>query len=566
MSELLALARLIWAKNRYYLIGFALAILIIDVVYSTYYFHVKGEFSLKHLAVGLFMVYLPAYLWGMFMLDFSQQAEFGTQKAGFNHFLLRMPIADWKLALIPIVAKTLWAFLLWTPVYLIFRAEEPHLQYFAPAICQAAVGVWVSAVFWRPYRFVLLQGFVVIAFLILAYASIVIVISAPVNSRIDRFWLDLFFVPSVLSYMIGAKLAFRAIPIARSHVQGMIPADQRKVAKSIFDFISRDHHRNCPERSFSNASFALAWHDLLKSRNQRVGTILFICIPVFLLYFFTPLMTKHPGLNIALGFYLLFFWGALPWLNVLEPTTHETRPSLPPYLAAAPLSDSRIAWTRLATVTALMVCGIFIGLSLILSVFVWPSMQEAWYRWASNLASYETVKGTPIVVGMRSSIALVVATILIAARFLIGNFWTSLCGRTWPMMSIVVLYSLVAGGLFVWAFRWFTKHTEWEHVQRDFSVGLTYVPMILGGMLACKAIFSLASLIAVWRSNIVSRSESINVVLIWCLATLCFGSILYALIPDSRMSWIMCLLATAYLIPIGRFLPLPMAVHYNRHR
>ena len=105
---------------------------------------------------GVFLALLPAGIASLMLFDYGQTKNMNGAESGCDDWLLRMPIASWKIAFAPIVLKTLWIVGIWcvfalTATY--FGFDEESLPSFFPAVVFfSGAMVWVLFLAWRPFR------------------------------------------------------------------------------------------------------------------------------------------------------------------------------------------------------------------------------------------------------------------------------------------------------------------------------------------------------------------------------------------------------------------------------
>ena len=101
----------------------------------------------------LIILLLPVAAFSLGLFDLGNSQDLMGGESGYSHWLLRMPIANWKLATVPIVLRTLWIGLGWYLFTLTTRQLSGiALPVWSLAAVFSAMGAWASVITWRPFR------------------------------------------------------------------------------------------------------------------------------------------------------------------------------------------------------------------------------------------------------------------------------------------------------------------------------------------------------------------------------------------------------------------------------
>ncbi|MGI9473436.1 MAG: hypothetical protein ACR2NZ_17980, partial [Rubripirellula sp.] len=330
MPETLALVRLALLRHKWLLVliagvvvlGQAIALLSISPEYPTGY----GDISIFALSISL----LPAAIASIILFDYGHDGDMATPDSGCSPWLLRMPIADWKIATVPVVLKTIWISVLW--LLFVHAAQrlgvkEP-IPLITPCFAFSASAIWILVIAWRPYRngWGRLLSLMVIVPAI--YIGIGLTFVAPSIKQVD--WRPLAtqasLVGSITMYCASVWLIIRSITLARTAPQGVIPSAATVRADS-----SVSENASVVKR-FRGPSHALIHHDLICTLHWVKRVVLVTALPLtFVLVLFFRLGTPAVvGAFIGFAYFGLF---AVSRSSV----TGDSQRTLPPYLATSPL-------------------------------------------------------------------------------------------------------------------------------------------------------------------------------------------------------------------------------------
>ncbi|TWT79406.1 hypothetical protein CA13_08060 [Planctomycetes bacterium CA13] len=562
MSDNLALLRFAWTRHRLPIVVFAVMLAITECFVLS--LPIRSREPSTFASFLLLITFLPAFLWGVIAFDFVHMNDLASSETGYSHFLLRMPIAEWKLAAIPIVMKTLWVGLLWWLVCLIAWKHDGLIMPMSILFVSiVATGVWVSAIAWRPFR----AGWHrFVAFAVLAPIASLAVAGTGIHSAtspLTTFLILLIIVGEILFLVIGIVFAVRAIHVARSNVVGKIPSTSFPIGKRFWQWLDQDFDDQCSRHEHRTATNALRWHDLKRSRGNRVRVLFFLVVPTILLF---SMLDSPPGVSLFLGCFMLFVFANSGIYMLIEPTSHTETTTLPPYLAASPLSSEEIASTRLGETLSISLRFMLMSFLYFVIWLGFETHREAWHRWATDLSTMPTVDGLPLASGIRVTVVAMVALVTFFLGRNLAHLWVTLAGRTWIAIGVIgTLLACMFAATFAVS-TWFFKQREWEETLEAFYFGVSYIPSIIGLLMGVKAIGLTTSLGLAYRSNTTSIQWIQRTLLTWLVGCVVIGVVLFALIPDSRATLPMCLAFPVLVLPVARLLVLPIAVDQNRHR
>ncbi len=556
MPELLALTRLAIVRSRLLLLLMVSAVAI--GVATVFVAGPIGQDDLgaKIAIIALFCTMLPAALSSIVLFDYAAEGNMNLPESGCSHWVLRMPVQSWKVACVPLILKTLWVTALWLVFVFVarFLDAEDDLPLVAPSICLSATAIWVLVLAWRPFR----SGWHRLAALTIVvpvlYCCIVAVFVSPHLKTVE--WRPTAtyatFTMAIVLYIAGVWLAVRAVALARTSITGVVPEFGKQREAS---WLSGGGDR---ERHYQSAVHTLVSHDLNESQGWVRKTLIVGVIPAIVIFsLFIPVCVP----SVVIVFWVFAYLAAIAVMRAGS----ALNSSLPPYLAASPLSNATIAWSRFATAMLIATCVS----SSILVVFAgwccWAANRHAWLVWASQRAD-DVGSADPVMIGLRWSIAIVIASATFVLGRLASYFWFGMTGRQWVSVAMTVVMGLMVFVPLSIAFRWFAQQRDWESAQTSALYYAGFLPAIVTGLLVLKSLAVAAAVAVVSSRKLVSHSSMLRVIAIWAAITLLVATSLAMLIPDPRATYLWCLGLTALAVPLARVLVLPASIAWNRHR
>ncbi len=565
MHELTALTRLALNQHRW-ILSILVATVVGGQLITAMMFLADATHVDRSLAVVPSLIVLwPAGFAAFILFDFARGGDLVSPASGCSHWLLRMPIPSWKIAIVPVLLKTAWISMVWLLGALVcalastISNHEVQLPLVAPCLALSAAAIWLLVIAWMPLHAGWQRLVLLAVFFISLYFSFGLIFVGP---HIDRVaWRPLVTLAgSVLAVVLyGASVlsAVRVAGIARTSPLGLV----REMSGS--ESLIRDSHQLTAARMFASPLRALVWHEFAKTKHWVIRSILFGVLPAVLIFgLFVPLHATT-----VIGVLILFAYIAgFSVCGNAESRDSLTGATLPTYLLASPLSTVQIAWTRLVIPLA-VVLGIF---SCVLLVFLlwslWPSNRQTWFTWAAAQAASLDGSHSPFLTGIRLSLA----SVLAAGTFLIGRivayWWIGMSGRPW----FTVLMTIVGVAAFLiplsYFLGWFRTQSQWTEVQAALRTFLSWLPYLVVGLLALKAVAAASLTVALRRAQLASSRSIGSVFIIWLVIMLVVGSALAMLIPHRQVTFLWCVAATSLAIPLARVLAMPLTLDWNRHR
>ena len=577
MSELNALFALAWRRSRRTAILYGVAMMILLALSFGFGGAMARSDKLAGALFGYLMMFvmLPAGAWGIFLLDFSNDGNVSERGSGFSHWLFRTPIETWKLAAVPIVVKTSWTVAVWLVLTLCCQNLGADARWMMVlAVPVACIGVWVFALNWMSSRW--RYGKLAFVFLLLpaSFGAIGCSMSAMIPPR------PVYAVPAVLAvsivvYAVSVVLAYRLLKVARINATGIIlplgditgGIDREVRTDTPLDDSSRAATTggkgsvNIP-RTHASASAALTWHDLAKTHSYRLKLLLMVVFPGAIC---GAMLGPLSGTVVVLS--LGFIWvSAIASSSIAESRQWGQRTTLPPYVAASPLTSPQIAWSQMRS-SARATSMIFLALAVTCLILCIDSGRRAqWEHWAEGVASLPSVNGAAVEVGLRYSAAWLIGLIVLIIVMPIRTEWIAMTGRQWVAILVGAIAICLVFGMTSAVIGWFLVQTDYDSAWENALWWWQWLPHLAIGLCAVKLVVTAVVTATLARSSLLKPRSQVMIFVLWASATLVLATTFYVLIPDTRLGFLACLVVVAMLLPLSSIQAMPLAVQWNRHR
>lgn len=559
MSETIALFRIALVSHRLLLTVLLIALGLAHVA-AFLTILVNPETGAEAAIVPLFFVLMPAAIASIVLFDYRNNGDMGLPESGCSHWLLRTPVAAWKIAIVPVFLRTIWVCILWGLFLLAAKREgfAGELPLITPPIALAAAATWVLVIAWRPFRSGW-QRLIALAIAVpILYLCAAGTFAAPNLNQVE--WRPIAVPVSIMLtfaiYLSGVWVAIRSVALARSSTTGIIPEHGRVRAAGA------EADGDSDVRLFRNARHALVFHEWIKSREMiRRISVGFVIPAIIAATLLLPLQIVSLVL-VLVGF------AELAIVTGMSAGRDGPRvPALAPYLVSSPLRSATIAWSR-------MVGMLLISAAVYSTVFVvfagwacWPSNREIWSQWAAErLAALDGSSLSAFNVGVRWSLVIVFGWAVFFLSRVVGFMWIPIAGRVWLTVLMTVVSSLVYLTPVGIGLRWFMQQTDWEGTKASALAYFQLVPYLIAGLLVLKLIAVIVSIITLRRQRLASNAEVTRLVAIWVSLTLLIAISINLLVPDPRATFAWCLSVTALVIPLSRVIALPISLAWDRHR
>lgn len=564
MPEITALIRASLARHRWLLlamvasIGVGVCIALITVLWF------PGQSGEEVAIQVLFLTLMPAGIASIVLFDYGLDQDLILPESGCSHWILRMPIRAWKIAMVPVVLKSFWISGLWVLLVLFARAiGAPAIPVFTPCVVFSAISIWIMVISWRPFQ----SAFRRMALLLVA---IPILYCALLGSFATSYlqsdqWRTVATVASVLLaislYIGGAWFLIRSTQLARVSPGGITPAQRPRRPGPLSATPSHPADETPPIRYRSSLQ-ALFYHDMQKTGEWIRRLYAIVVVPSIVIFaLLIPMQAPSVVAALFLFGYFAGFAGSRAFANA-----NANANSLPVYLATSPLSTKRLAWSRqiFPFVAALgtYLCILF----LIAGWTCWESNRETWMQWAEAQSSSLGGTVAPTEIGLRLSTAIVLGVGILFLGRMAAFSWVGMTGRSWVALVVTIVASLAFLIPAMFALRWFLKQTDWESTQASLRYALTLLPTLIGGLLLAKAIVVVVVSIASTRQHLITAADLFRVSSRWAVLVVTLAVAFYLLLPYAFVTLTWCLAFMSLAIPLGRILALPLAVSWDRHR
>lgn len=576
MTEVVALARLSISRYRVLLlimIGLMIAGLC-GTLASMQWF--GEEIGTKVGGYAIFFSLLPSGVAAIALFDYGLDHDLSHPDSGCSHWLLRQPIRSWKIATVPIVFKTAWISSIWIAFALIMRSYSAQsIPIILPCISFSAVLIWIMVLSWRPFsrgRYKLASLLVVLP---VSYGVVAGGFVAPFieyeewrPTAILGSWTAslAFFLSGIWTLLNATKLA-RITPVGSSLQKGLeIDNKAPRFISNLDNELAPSHPLGHPGKTGPLRS--LIWHDFVGSKDWIRQVYLVGLIPGTILY--SQLTPLHPVSVIGMFFGIIY-------LAIISNSKHliqgneGNRPvtlanHLPTYLATKPISTKAIAWGRqivpltTACLTYLWTLVVIGGWSLR------ESNRTTWMRWATDQAAKLEQIENAWMIGIQLSAAIVLGVGLIFVTRILAHAWVPATGRAWvtvanSMGAIICLFTPLI--IFL---RWFLSQTDWETTEQSAMKAAAYIPIFAATLLILKVTFVVTIGGIGLKRRIFNGSDLLVTLVIWFTVVVVVSLVFHRLIPHDLATLKNCMIAVTLVIPLSRWLGLPLAVAWNRHR
>lgn len=503
----------------------------------------------------------PSLLYALMLFDFSKSTVLDQSSGSYDPWLLRLPMATWKLALIPAGLLTIWITFFWAIVVVSFRwIGGVELPFFQQAIAMCGVAIFFCSLTWRPQRRHWLRLIALIISLPLLYgmsiAAIAIEFEAPQ-------WTPITYVVAVILYVAANAFAWQSVALARvsayqQHPLESAAATRNDLSTAAVPVTSATATSLIPSMSFSSESEALRWHDLARSRVIRWQVAATFLVPMMLI------VAMLLPLTAATAWFALFMAGAVSLgviANLVEPAVWSNSSSLPTYLLVSPLRADTIAWNRLLTIGFQFVRFYVLATLIGLVALAWQSNREIAVQW------WDSQWDRPFVAApLRIVVAAYLGSLVASLGVCIRESCLMMYGQQKPIIAATLacfLIALIPSGLFL---SWFLDQTDWDVVKATMLVWLSRTVYIVMAALSLKLCLAVVASVIARRRQLIPETKLMGIGLGWLVVVLIAATGLWMLWPSASMSYPLTLLGTAIVIPLTPWLLAPVAVDSNRHR
>ncbi|TWU04461.1 hypothetical protein [Stieleria varia] len=570
MSDTIALVRLCLIRSRLGLIsGVAMLVVLQICLWSGYVVGVEGA-SYFQACVGMMM--FPLVMLGILLFDCGS-ADLSAGRSGYSVWLLRSPIATWKLALVPIAMKLLWMIAIWfiSMGTLGFVCGMP-LPSPMPAITISAVTAWICFYAWRPFRGHWLRLFGAIALMIVSYLAVVFSLATEFSGedikRYRSLILAAHYTLPVIVLAAGTWAALAAVRLARTNHDGLIgetasasplewtaETGRRGVAKWVGSLSSSIGSSESLEQG---SRFALLPMELRRSGGRILNATLIGWLPMIVIG--TLLIPFHVSTVVML---LIVSAVIAATCNVGAAFNEENgQQTISSWIAASPIKSSTMAWSRITLQALVSMIAILAALLTVAGWSLWPSNRATWDVFARQVNTvYETQWAAP---GVAATIMLLSSIFLIGCGVRLA--WVAMSGSSW----LGIAAGIVLGIFFLSAIgavtRFFLTQKDWEGARENALYLASFLPMIGFAWLILKSLATITSITLLISKRLETMSVIGMLLIGWATLVLALGSLIHWICPAEFVTWSRSLIVVAILLPLPSILIAPVSLAWNRHR
>jgi len=566
MHELIALTNLSLLQFRWVYFTFIAAIISSPLLALVYPTSSSTAYVDSLLAIWMSLAVAAGFA-GVTLFDFTQRGDLISPQSGCNHWLLRMPVASWKIALTPVVLKTVWFAMMWGVIATIIKLNEiESVPIFGPALCFSGGAIGLMATSWMPFRRGWHRLIFVPIILITAYLLLCLITVAP---HTHPHWRTVIVVAgpilSIVFYALAVAAAFWVTQVARTSTLGLTSERQWSMGwltgwsqrMAVNDVAASDL-----VQTYRDPGHALAWHEFYRSRNWALRAIAIGVLPAIL--FFGVIFPINEA-TVVMAFIVFTYVAAFAVGGTGDMPAASTMTGFQTYLLVSPLSTARLAWTRFAVRISIAVAiysTIFVAFG---CAMLWSTNRNVWLQWAAEVAGRIDTDLTPFHAGIRVSAAIV----LVASLFLVGqiasHWWFGLSGNSRLSLTVIIIelaFIFVPLAIFL---RWFLRQSDWEDVQAAFSTIMIYLPTLAASLLAIKLIAVIGAGIMLVHLQLCNLQAVLKIVAVWASFIMLVGLAVSALLPLPQATFMACASGIAIITPLARILITPVTLAYGRH-
>ena len=565
MSDTFALARLCCQRSKRLLLATVVAFCSLQIMLlSGGYANNSNEAFISIYVMGM----VPIAFLSIVLFDSGSAANLTVGSSGYDPWLIRSPIASWKLAVVPIVLKTAWLFVMWVvSVVVLCHVMQRPLVSMLPAFSFAAATTWLCYIAWRPFTGIWTRLFLGAAIMLFSY--VVMIWAVAVTFEMDELQYDRRLLTyggllvSIISMIAGVWFSIRAVKLARQSHGGIISESSRR---GVFDFVPALGRASSIElnslpavtRGESQTSRTLVAAEFWKTSGQFSKVLLLGWVPIILVCVFA--VPFHPVTAI---FVVIFAacTAALGNPHRAYCDNHESR-QLATWMVSAPISTVNMAWSRLWGV-ALNWGVMILPLLLIYALWMlWPSNREVWSRyvnWAiERYGSEASAYGLAGAVALTSTVAFL--------SFPIRGSWVDMSGKSWLVVLFAVGAGLVPIVLIGFLSRFMWRQKNWESARAEAIELLEYLPIVVVILLVAKCLAVTIAIIKLRQQRLVSASAICKLIFGWGVIVTACAAITTVGIKEEFATPLFCFIAFMMIIPLASVLAAPLSLASNRHR
>ena len=511
---------------------------------------------------------IPLYFLSVVMFELSDAKDIESNQTGFSHWLLRTPIAGWKLAAVPLTLKTIWVFLITGGVALTGLVFKVQLHdWLATSFALAALVISICLIVWQPFRWTHTRLCLLALGIVPGYLWFISWMTYATGglqsgAEFRRLALSPLMV-SIIAMLLGIGayavvflLSLRSISVARNAVLGRTPesklAWKGRSTLSVDQSVASTSYQH-PPRSLVGAIIA---YELSKFRNFGGAAVIAAWLLLLLLFG----LASDVSVEAYVFSFILFLF---PGIFVCEWSRSTVdRGFLTNMLASSPIRSATMAWTSQTFVTSIWLLSL-LGAGLVAA---------KWHAFGQNNQAIVMMDGFAEfhfgAAGAGGGVAIAIA--LVAVVMVIRqSTWSSAIAaadrKRLLLYSVAAKYfaSFLVLSWFIYHFLQFPSWDAWsvwmwEVVQK--------LPLVLVVCLTVKLIVAAVASRTLMRSGLALRSEFITIIVGYIIASAVIGLALFALIPATGLQLWHSLAVAALIVPFSRIAIAPLCLASNRHR
>ena len=525
-----------------------------------------------------FATLLPLVI-GFAMFDMGIEKHVDERGCAYPGWLLRSPVATWKLAIVPAFLKTAWFVSVFALIGFTSQSfNNPIQRWIGPAISMSCLVLFAHCVVWRPFVFrysrLAMAFALVIPGLLWFGMSFRLAILEDLNSFFGRSFVGhsvgsvaatepMIFAAILLAYGFGLWYSIRCLRRGRSDVVGRIPEPAFRIGNSISDAESTaaNDESALPRKlrrpaTTSHSKAVLDYHVALLSRNLGTKFAAAVWATVLLATAFIFPTIEIQGVVLL----VVMMWMIAAMLTQATYSSVESK-GLPIMMMVSPISSAEFAWTRQAT-SVLIALFTMSGLLLLSAAWSVTGAADAMLtRLTGSVAATFGQETSLSKVGLATTMMVLLLLIHQVSRSVI-----QLSVRNQRLEVFLLAAKTVAFfGTLAFFLAKFMQFTDWESWLSWLS-SMTGTLRFLILLLAVSTIATAS--VHTYRLTNRRLASRRSLVLIWGFATVaCIagGTFMSSAFPVSFFAKIHWLALMIVILPIRPILSAPLVIAESRH-
>jgi hypothetical protein len=566
VSDIIALARLSIARSRV-LITIAIAYFaLIHLMVAAYGSSGLGPPDKLREAVTVFTGFLslPLLAVAFTLFDFSDKADVSSNATGYLPWLLRSPLPNWKLVLVPLAMKTIWVLVVCGSIALTSRLfGMPLERWLLPTIGLATLPITACLITWHPFRWTYSRLSICGLLFVPAYGWLMTSAFFAFEFRSEvpdwKSNVSIAWAIGIASLAGTSLMAFRSVRLARYNVAGQITERGGWWGDRGTDLSGQvgpvDQVVIKGPRTISPVG-ALIRYDA--STLSGVGSKIVACTWLAAVLYWSLLDVVDLASVVFMTLVLIYAAVFLCGLTL----SNSDGDFLPNLLAMAPIRSTSIVWTRQVTATVIWFVSL-LGVPIVMTVWHLRGAGEKFFgAWSETMSLNFGVDDA----GWRMAGSITLIAMILIVRQTTWSIAAASTGRKRYALYVFVAKLAIGFSLFSWFLFHFMRFPNWEAWTEWAWQRTAEIPMLLPWLLIAKTAIVAFATWTLYRTQLPRPQTVFAIAVAYLVVTLLSAVSLWWLIPSEKVLLWHCIAVTAILMPYSRITLAPLCLARNRHR